>query len=312
MPEKFAIGVYVEGSHISCTAVDLNTGKIVPETNQKVEIENDSSAGLILMLWSAKLRKTIDLVGKENVKGIGISVPGPFDYVNGVGNFSGVPKYEELRGVNIAHELRDRLSLEETIEIRFINDAIGMTLGEGLINDSDGYTNKIAIILGEGFGSAFVEDGKPVIDAKGVPEKGIIYNLPYKKGIADDYFSARGLLKSYQKQSGVEFHRVKSLVNLYGKDKRIARMFNQFGKRLAEFLLPVFKSFRADVCVFGGRVSLDFHLFEKSFYKCLQKNSCSTKIRITELEDDSFIIGGARLFEEEHWKKISPIIHLLD
>ena len=310
MKKNIAIGAFIGGSHIACAAIDIEKKVIIPDSYFKGLVESNSSAGLILTLWSTYLKKSISVVGKENIIGIACSMPGPFDYANGIAIFEGVPKYEGLKGMNISNEFRKRLNLDEHIKIRFINDAIGFALGENWTGRAKGFSSSIAIMIGDGFGSAFLKNGVPVIDSNTVPPKGTVYNIPFEDGIADDYFSSRGILNSYKKNGGAEFKKVNSLVNLPG-DKKVQQVFNDFGYRLAEFLMPIFKKFQAEVCVFGGKISEHFNLFGVTFKKYLAENNYSITIEISELGDHSFILGAARLLVDEHWTRLEPIISKL-
>ncbi|RPH34085.1 MAG: ROK family protein [Bacteroidales bacterium] len=312
MNKQIAIGAFISGSHFSCAAVDINKREIIPNTYFKGMVENNASAGLILMLWSAYLKKTIDVVGKENIIGIGCSIPGPFDYLNGIARFKGVPKFEELNGVNIAKDFKKRLGLEENTPIRFINDAIGFALGEDWTRKTKSFSSSIAIMLDDGFGSAFLRNGIPVIKGDTVPPKGVIYNIPYKKGVADDYFSTRGILNAYKEAGGMEFNKISSLVSIFNSDKKIPLIFNDFGYRLAEFLLPIFKNFHAETCVFGGEISDNFKLFSTSFNNYLEQNHFSINVEISGSKDNSFILGASTLLIEQYWVKLAPIIPELD
>ena len=64
--------------------------------------------------------------------------------------------------------------------------------------------NSLSITLGTGFGSAFISNRIPIVDGPLVPRLGCVYHLPYRDGIADDYFSTRGLLGRYKKLTGKE------------------------------------------------------------------------------------------------------------
>jgi glucokinase len=312
MDKQIAIGAYIGGSHFICAAVNTSKGEVIPGTYFKGMINNDASSGLILTIFSTYLKKTIDAVGRDAILGVGCSTPGPFDYQNGIANFAGVPKYERLSGVNITMDFRKRLGLNESVPIRFINDAIGFALGEEWVRKGQKYTSYIAIMLDEGFGSAFLRNGIPVIKGDAVPRKGVVYNLPYKQGIADDYFSTRGILKAYKQAGGSDFNRVSSLANIAHSDRRIQQIFNDFGNNLAEFLLPIFNKFHADVCVFGGSISDNFNLFGTSFKKYLEQNGCSINVVVSGSQDISFILGASKLLVNQHWLKFAPILPDLD
>lgn len=312
LDKQIAIGAYIGGSHFICAAVNTIKGEIVPGTYFKGMINNDASSGLILTIFSTYLKKTIDAVGRDTILGIGCSTPGPFDYQNGIANFVGVPKYERLNGVNITMDLRKRLGLNDAIPIRFINDAIGFALGEDWARKGHKYASSIAIMLDEGFGSAFLRNGMPIIKGDTIPHKGVVYNLPYKQGIADDYFSTRGILNTYKQLGGSNFNRVASLANIAHSDRKIQQIFNDFGYNLAEFLLPIFRKFHADVCVFGGSISDHFNLFGASLRKYLVQNGQAINIEVSGSQDNSFILGASKLLVDQQWLKLAPILPDLD
>lgn len=312
MSKNVAIGAFIGGNRFACAAVDVDKKEIIPNTYFKSMIMSDASAGLILMLWTNYLKKTLDVVGKENVIGIGCSMPGPFDYLNGIARFDGVPKLNELKGMNIAKEFKKRLGLDEKIPVRFINDAIGFALGEEWARKNGSSSNLITIMIDDGFGSAFLRNGVPVISGATVPPKGIVYNIHYKNGIADDYFSNRGLLNAYKAVGGLEFSKISSLVSIINTDIKIQQLFNDFGLHLAEFLLPIYRKFNAETCIFGGEVSEHFKHFGAAFNNYLEQNKYSIKIEISNSKDNSFILGGAKLIVEQHWAKLLPIVPELD
>lgn len=312
LTKRYAIGVFISGGHISCAVVDLQKGFVLENTFFRGMIENNASSGLILFLWSVYIKKSIEMVGMENIEGIGFAMPGPFDYENGIADFEGVPKYESLRGINIRQELRIRLQLKNDIVIHFMNDAICFALGEDWTGNAKGYSRVAAIMIGEGLGSAFIDSGKPVVVGEDVPSNGVIYNIPYKQGIADDYFSSRGILNEYYKFGEKKLNKVYSLANLALSDRRIGKVFNDFGSGLGEFLAPHLNKFNCGVLVCGGMIFDQYSLFKAGFVEALQKNNFNAPIMVSELKDHSFIVGGARILHPEYWESISSILADLD
>ncbi len=308
MKKNIAIGAFIGGNYIACAAVDLTTRKIIQGTSFKASVENFSSSGLILSLWTSCLKKAISIVDVANLAGIGFSIPGPFDYKNGIGKFAGVPKFEKLNGINVQNEIRRNLELPKDIEIRFINDAIGFALGEDWAGKTVKHHTCMAIMIGEGFGSAFIRNSIPIIKGETVPTKGVVYNIPYNSGIADDYFSSRGLLNAYLAKGGMKFTDVKSLFKFSENDNNAKSVINDFGRNLAAFLLPIYKKFGAEVCVMGGSVAMHFPLFESSFNAFIQTQNSTMNVKVADVDDDSFILGGASLLIEDKWIDLLPIL----
>src|SRR5690606_29394129 len=108
---------------------------------------------------------------------------------------------EKIYGLNVSKALRDYLGLREDFPVRFVNDAAAFAIGESWKGKTKGARRSLAITLGTGLGSGFVSDGLPVFHSPLIPEDGFIYHLPYKGGIADDYFSSRGLIRAYKEIS---------------------------------------------------------------------------------------------------------------
>ena len=180
MKQDIAIGADIGGSHISCAAVDLTSGKVLRETLTEKEVNNQAQAFEIISVWAHALKNVLDKVPVEKVKGIGFAMPGPFDYVNGICLIRGVAKYENLYGFNISDAIVSSLDVPENFEVRFMNDASSFAVGEAWAGKAAKATRSISITLGTGFGSAFIENRIPVVDGPEVPKLGCVYHLPYK------------------------------------------------------------------------------------------------------------------------------------
>ncbi len=92
-----------------------------------------------------------------------------------------------------------------------MNDASAFAVGEAWAGSASGSNRSLAITFGTGFGSAFISNKIPVVDGPEVPRIGCVYHLPYKDGIADDYFSTRWFLGRYKAITGKELKGVKEL-----------------------------------------------------------------------------------------------------
>lgn len=305
---KYAIGVFVGGSHVSTAAVDLTTNKIVDESFSRGVIESDASSGVIVSLWTIYIKKAINTVGKDNVAGIGFAMPGPFDYKNGIAHFDGVPKYQDLKGLDIISHIKKKIFLDDSIKIRFINDAVAFGIGEAWVGELSSYSKLIAIMLEDGFGSAFIESGIPVVKGDSVPTNGLVYNIPYKEGIADDYFSTRGILAEYNRKKKATLKKVKTLARVAETDAVVKKIFVDFGNELGEFLLPIVKKFGTEALIFGGNISENFIYFGNSFSKYFDNNNYRLRAKASTLNEHAFIYGGARLIDDSYWSKVESLL----
>ncbi len=180
MKKNIAIGADIGGSHITCAAVNLVSGKILKETLSERAVNNQAQAGEIISVWTDALSSALALVPREEVKGIGFAMPGPFDYVKGICYIRGVAKYENLYGFNVADAISKNLNMADGFFIRFMNDASAFAVGEAWSGSASKFIRSLSITLGTGFGSAFISNRIPIVDGPEVPKLGCIYHLPYR------------------------------------------------------------------------------------------------------------------------------------
>jgi len=311
MYQKLAIGADIGGSHITCAAVDLESFKVIRDTITEKAVDNKASAGEITGVWSQALSNAIKKAGGSNVTGIGFGMPGPFDYVKGISYIKGVAKYENLYGCNVKNSITENLGFSKDFPVRFMNDVSAFAVGEALVGKTSKVKRSMAITLGTGFGSAFIDNRIPVVDGPEVPKLGCVYYLPYGENIADDYFSTRWFIGSYKKITGRELSGVKEMAGLAAKDKLIRDLFTQFGNNLGAFLAPWLKKFRAELVVVGGNISFAYNLFGDLFEKSLKKEGCDCRVSLSELKEDAALIGSAYMMDPDFWKDIQHALPLM-
>jgi glucokinase len=311
MDKNIAIGTDIGGSHISCAAVDLVTGMILRETLTERAVNNQASADEIISVWVEALKGVLSKVHSENVKGIGFAMPGPFDYVKGICYIRGVAKYENLYGINVTEAISKSLNVTEDFLIRYMNDASAFAVGEAWAGSASKAARSLSITLGTGFGSAFICNRIPIVDGPEVPKLGCIYHLPYNNGIADDYFSTRGLLGRYKSFTGKELNGVKELAALAPADRLVSDLFTDFGDKLGLFLAPWLETFNAQILVIGGNISHAYNLFGNVFEQRLIAEKCNCEVALSKLKEDAALLGSAYLLDNEFWKSVQHALPLM-
>ena len=311
MNKNIAIGTDIGGSHISCAAIDLVSGKIIRNTLTERSVDNQAQANNIIGTWTQALSAVLKKVPLENVKGIGFAMPGPFDYVKGISYIRGVAKYENLYGINITDAISNSLSVKDGFLIRFMNDASAFAVGEAWAGSAANFNRSLSITLGTGFGSAFIRNRIPIVDGPEVPKLGCIYHLPFKDGIADDYFSTRGLLSRYKKLTGKGLGGVKELAALAGTEKAVTDLFIDFGENTGLFLAPWLNKFKAEILVIGGNISHAYNLFGDAFEIRLKKENCFCKVAISKLKEDAALLGSGYLLDDEFWRSVQHALPLM-
>ncbi len=311
MEKNIAIGADIGGSHITTAAIDLKSGRILRETITERAVNNQASASTIIEIWADALSGALSKVPNQSVKGIGFAMPGPFDYVKGICYIKGVAKYENLYGFNISDAIATSLEVSDDFLIRFMNDASSFAVGEAWAGSAKNVTRSLSITLGTGFGSAFIADRIPIVDGPLVPRIGCVYHLPYRDGIADDYFSTRGLLGRYKRATGKELSGVKELAVLVSTDPVVPELFRDLGENLGIFLAPWLKGFEAEILVIGGNISHAYKLFGKYFEQSLKEQNCNCKVALSELKEDAALLGSAYLLDDSFWKAVQHALPLM-
>jgi len=302
--KEIAIGIDIGGSHITCQLYNLETNSLIPHSKVNIAVDASASKSAILNTWVEAIAKSAGYLNLEELAGIGLAMPGPFDYLNGIAWFEGVNKFENLHGVNVKIELLKMLDLSDDYPIRFFNDASCFAIGEANGEECSNYERIIALTLGTGFGSTFIKNKRPVISMDGIPEDGFLYNIPYGDTIANNYFSTSWFLNEYNTQTGNEISGVKELAESAKDNSLSNKIFKTFGKNLGNFLIPWIKNFDADCIVIGGNISKAFMLFQEEMMIQIKKNDIDITICKSTLDEDAALIGSARLCDNGYYSKL--------
>ena len=227
-----------------------------------------------------------------------MAIPGPFDYKNGIGLYDNSnQKFVHLFQVNIKEALADRLDIAPA-DIRFINDATAFALGAFWYGSGKEYSKIVAITLGTGFGSSFISNGVAIEQGTTVPKEGCLWHVPFKEGIADDYFSTRWFVTNYNEVSSEKVSGVRRLAELASNgNKEAIALFDEFGKNLADCLEQPLKVFHAEAVIMGGNISEAFHLFKPSLTKRLAEKELNIVFKVSILKENAAMLGAVTTFK---------------
>lgn len=305
--KKYAIGVDIGGSHVLAVAVDVQSGELEESTRVHQAIDSQGTREQIFSAWADIMNQAIGKLGKEQVLGIGLAMPGPFDYSKGIALFKGNEKYEAIYGLQVEEFLRPLLTVSK-VAIRFHNDASCFAIGEDGYGGAKGTQRSLSLTLGTGFGSAFIDNGIPIVIREDVPEDGCLWHLPFNDGIADQYFSTRWFRNQYEHETGMRISGVKELVSLAKTNAAAVNLFRVFGSNLADFLSPWLEGFRPEVVMLGGNISKASKHFLPSFQEAIGHHPYQPEIRLTDLGEDAAIMGAARLLDDTYYAKIKDFL----
>lgn len=293
--ERYAVGVDIGGSHICSAVIDLTTGEICGEPLSD-KVDCDAGAGEILDAWAGNIRRSIAVSGLKAVRRVGFAIPGPFNYEHGVSLIRGVNKFERIYGLDISESLFPLLRQFSVEEFRYVNDASAFALGECLSGAACDARRVVVLTLGTGIGSGFVSDRKLVTSGDGVPADGWVYCLPFGSGIVDEVFSTRGIIRRYKELTGETLTGARDVAARYDADPAARRLFDAYGKDLAQFAGSLLTNFNADVLVLGGNISRAYPLFGPALEQRFAEDGIRVAVRTSALLDHAAMIGAASLF----------------
>ncbi|MCM3749381.1 ROK family protein [Paenibacillus pasadenensis] len=312
MKLKAVIALDVGGTFIkSCLVIDRLP---LPASRMQLPALSDRSEDEIVEQWLVMIQRHFQFCAEqfgekaaaEAQWSVGLAFPGPFNYEDGISLIQGLGKFEALYGRNLKQALRLRLEQSEggwaealrSADIRFAHDARMFALGVGASFPNE---RLIALTLGTGLGSAFIDpDGDE--PPPGIPANGWLYNEPYRGGIVDDAFSSRGLLWLAEEHGvllpGMDVKELAAAARI-GGDDRCKKVFDEFGRRLAEMMIPYIQAFQPGIIAFGGQISNCYDLFGASLRVCWKSNKLEVNVHIPEDLLEPTFIGLFRLSEQQ-------------
>lgn len=291
---KIILGVDIGGSHITASLVNLQGGQLVESSIKRKAVDSLQDKEVILSAWCKVIEASVGDIAHHNIQ-IGIAMPGPFDYDNGISLIKDQDKFRSLYLANIKNELAIKLGIDADC-IKFINDAAAFLQGEVFCGAAKGYDRALGVTLGTGLGSAVTVNGNATDAA--------LWNSSFREGIAEDYLSTRWFLARYKSLTGISIDGVKELTLLASKDVRAMQVFKEFGFALGEFLTTVIKQHSSQVVVLGGNIAQAFELFEPTLTEKLNSAKLNTKIKLTELNENATLIGAAACWGLEQEESI--------
>lgn len=242
----------IGGTHISAAIIDSN--KMLPYNDAYVRGDVDSNATRekIVADWDAAISSVLDRI-EGTVDACMVSVPGPFDYANGISLMDGMHKYQDILGMDMKGFLGDTYGIDKA-RIFFYNDAQAFLLGEIYNYHLEGQ-RVVGLTLGTGLGSALYE-GSDVKDLN-------FGSASFREGIAEDYISTRGIVK-YLKDQGIgHYHNVKQIIgdetNLAARELAMHFLTEALVSFIGQYIIPL----NPGCIVVGGSIAKSHHLFLK-------------------------------------------------
>jgi fructokinase len=295
------IGIDLGGTKIEALALSPEGEEYgrrrVPTPRGDYEATLQAAAGLTSALVAA--------VGRENVAGVGIGIPGSLSPRTGlVRNANST----WLNGRALDRDLQAMIELPLVVE----NDANCFALSEAADGAGTGCRTVFGVILGTGVGGGIVTNGKLLKGRNGVGGEWGHNSLPWpdesekvggpcycgKAGCIETFLSGPALERQYRVLSGRVADAMVIAECAARGDAIGEATLHVYARRLAKSLASVVNVVDPDVIVFGGGVSNIALVLEKARAELdvwVFSDCCVTEFRANCWGDSSGVRGAARL-----------------
>lgn len=286
MKTEYVVGADIGGTHISAGLVNLVTKTMVPGSVVRRTVDPHAPAQDIIAAWHTAIQEPARFF-EGGLYRVGIAMPGPFDYANGISLIRGFNKYESLYQLPVKEMLAQQLGIRAA-DIQLKNDAAAFLQGEVFCGAAMGYDKAVGITLGTGLGSA-----RTIGDDT---EEAVLNVLPLHNGIAEDYISTRWFLKRYAELTGYELQDVRALTEKLAYDSHAGQVFREFTVNLATVLRQFITEEQPAIVVIGGGIANAFEVFYPGLSALLTGKTGHTVIRQSALGESAAMIGAASIF----------------
>jgi glucokinase len=289
MMESYIAGIDIGGSHITTALIDTQKRVILEQTKMRTLVNALDGAEYIIASWAGNIKESFDALGITPNK-LGIAMPGPFEYQEGISLMKGQGKYDSLYGLNIRELLSEQLKLEPEY-ISFANDAACFLQGEVFCGAARTKETVFGLTLGTGLGSARAVNG--------FAKDANLWCSPFKNGVAEDYLSGRWIVNRFYELTNRKVRNVKELIEDESLNSCCNQIFIEFGNNLGEFLEPFIIEEKISLVVLGGSITNSFTLFYPALRKYLQEKSLSTEVCKSSLGEDAAMLGAVSYYLQQ-------------
>jgi glucokinase len=244
------IGVDLGGTNVRAGRIEQ--GRIV--ALEKNPTFGQAAADVVV----EEICKTIAVVFRPGITGIGVGVPTIVDVKRGiVYSANNIPSWHNV-------PLKKLLEKRFRVPVYVNNDANCFALGEFHFGVARGYQNVMGIICGTGLGSGVVVDGRLYSGTNcGAGEIG---NIPYLGKTLEYYCSGR----FFPREFGIDAYTAEQRADK--GDPKAKKMFAAFAEHFANMIMTALYAFDPEILVLGGGVSEAYRHFKEPMWKKLRAN----------------------------------------
>jgi glucokinase len=282
LQDNYVVGVDIGGTHISACIIDTKEWNIYLENVARNHVFSQGDAKTILQTWASAIK---DIIGTcpTPIQFIGIAMPGPFDYENGISKIQGQSKYDNLYNKDVKALLAEELGLPPT-SIHFINDAAAFLQGEIFVQNLQTNKRILGITLGTGLGSAVWNQSEKAYDAA-------LWNSPYEDCIFEEFLVTRWFIKRFKEVSGKDVTGLKDILDHHRETDEFQIIKDEYAKHLFDFMQFFAEKHSAEIFIVGGNIAKALPIFigdRKEFERF--------QIYTAILGEKAAMIGAASIF----------------
>jgi glucokinase len=277
MKKQTVIGIDLGGTNIRAGLI--NDGQIDKLVSTLVPAD-----GRVQHVLDELFFLTDKLIGEE-IKGIGIGVPGLVDPDTGVVfDVINIPAWQEV-------PLQQLMEKRYHLPVMINNDANCFALGEYCFGKGRDRKNMVGLTIGSGLGAGIILNGQLYSGMNGAA--GEFGMIPYLDKYIEYYASGQFFQNCYGLDGGAVYQQA-----LNGEEKGI-RLYQEFGLHLGNAIKTILYALDMECIVLGGSVRHAFPYFSGAMWEQVKTLAFSRtiqqlKIEISELENSS-ILGAAGL-----------------
>lgn len=278
---NYILSCDIGGTHITSSIVCQQNWEILDHTITRSSVKSYSDAKTIFQTWANNIKECI-AKSNESLSAIGIAMPGPFDYENGISLMIGQSKYDAIYKLNTTVGIQEELK-NSGVLIKYINDAAAFLQGEVYGSKREQENIILGITLGTGLGSAVKEKNKKAFDAD-------LWNTPYKESIFEEYLVTRWFTKRFFELKGVKEIGLKEIIENHQDKPEFNQLLEEYRNHLKDFLDFFSSKYNSKSFILGGNIA--------KAWSIINNNDLFNNydIKISQYAEKAALIGAASIF----------------
>jgi len=244
------IGVDLGGTKVAAGKVtgNLLSDQLTEKLDQSSEDPMDAVRIIVKLI-----HKLMD----EQVKGIGIGVPGLVDRSTGVTyDILNIPNWKEI-------PLKAIIEEEFNVPVYVDNDSNCFAMGEYRYGTYAGHPDFVGVALGTGMGAGIIKNGQLIPDAHCC--SGEFGTMSYLDGIYEDYTGGPFFQRQYGKSGEVLSEAAKK------GDPSAQEAFNNYGRHLGNAIKTIIMAVDPPLIIIGGSVAAAHKLYEEAMWQSISE-----------------------------------------